>query len=149
MQSMFEALESRTLLSAVGYTHAVHGWRHDPVVLAGNSTRDTATTPSNVLKVGADGRSLVHEDGTPFFYLADTAWELFNKTSRTQAKHYLNTRAAQGFTVIQAEINARFGANVYGDAPFIKNDVTRPNEAFFEHMDYIINRANALGMYVS
>jgi len=148
MQSMFEPLESRTLLSAAGYTHAVHGWRNDPVAVATRGVSTPVTAP-NVLKVAADRRSLVHDDGTPFFYLADTAWELFNKLSRTQAKHYLNTRAAQGFTVIQAEINARFGANVYGDAPFIKNDVTRPNEAFFQHMDYVINRANALGMYVS
>ena len=29
------------------------------------------------LKVSENHRFLQHEDGTPFFYLGDTAWELF------------------------------------------------------------------------
>jgi Protein of unknown function (DUF4038) len=30
------------------------------------------------LKVSPNGRFLVKEDGSPFFYLGDTAWELFH-----------------------------------------------------------------------
>jgi hypothetical protein len=62
---------------------------------------------------------------------------------------YLETRAAQGFTVIQAEVNARFGANRNGDRAFVNDDPTRPNEAYFEYVDYVVNKANALGMYVA
>ena len=43
-----------------------------------------------------------HDDGTPFFYLGDTAWELFHRLTFDEAEHYLRDRAAKGFTVIQA-----------------------------------------------
>jgi hypothetical protein len=41
-------------------------------------------------------------EGKPFFWLGDTAWPLFTRYSQTQAEDYLRTRAAMGFTVIQA-----------------------------------------------
>jgi hypothetical protein len=34
------------------------------------------------LQVAPNGRHLQFEDGTPFFYLGDTAWELFHRLSR-------------------------------------------------------------------
>jgi hypothetical protein len=103
---------------------------------------------SNVLKVSSNGRYLVRADGSPFFYMADTAWHLLNKLSRSDADLYLETRAAQGFTVVQMEINTRFRDNVAGK-PFVNDDPSRPNEAFFRYMDGVVAKANALGMYVS
>src|SRR4051812_47587941 len=98
MRPMFETLENRSLLSAaLGAQHHVHGWRHDPAVTSGLLS---TTVPANVLRVSADKRSLINPNGTPFFYMADSAWDLFNKTTRAQADLYLETRAAQGFTVI-------------------------------------------------
>ncbi len=32
-----------------------------------------------MLKVSDNRRFLVHDDGTPFFYLGDTAWELLHR----------------------------------------------------------------------
>ena len=46
------------------------------------------------------------------------------------------------------EINTRFRTNVAGK-PFVNDDPSRPNEAFFKHVDYVIGKASALGMYVS
>ena len=54
------------------------------------------------LKVSENQRFLVQADGKPFFYLADTAWELFHRLDRKDAAEYLKTRAAQGYTVVQA-----------------------------------------------
>ena len=34
------------------------------------------------LKVSPNHRFLVRADGTPFFWLADTAWELFHRTTQ-------------------------------------------------------------------
>jgi uncharacterized protein DUF4038 len=34
------------------------------------------------LKVSDNKRFLVQEDGKPFFYLGDTAWELFHRLTR-------------------------------------------------------------------
>ncbi|MEL7339967.1 MAG: DUF4038 domain-containing protein, partial [Bacteroidota bacterium] len=53
------------------------------------------------LKVHPDGRFLMKSDDTPFFYLGDTAWELFHRCSRFDIDLYLRNRAAKGFTVVQ------------------------------------------------
>src|SRR3989304_7234020 len=54
------------------------------------------------LRVSENHRYLEYEDGTPFFYLGDTAWELFHRLNREEALRYLTNRAEKGFTVIQA-----------------------------------------------
>ncbi len=54
------------------------------------------------LKVSENKRFLVKADGSPFFYLGDTAWELFHRLNREEADRYLKNRADKGFTVIQA-----------------------------------------------
>ena len=54
------------------------------------------------LMVHPNRQYLMQEDGEPFFYLADTVWELFHKLSYEESEMYLSTRARQGFNVIQA-----------------------------------------------
>ena len=49
-----------------------------------------------------DDRFLAYVDGAPFFYLGDTAWELFYRLNREEADAYLLGRAAKGFDVIHA-----------------------------------------------
>lgn len=104
------------------------------------------------MKVSANGRFLVHDDGTPFFYLGDTAWELFHRLTLDEAERYLRDRAAKGFTVIQAVVLAEFDGlhtpNRNGDVPLIDDDPTRPNEAYFAHIDAVVDLAAGLGLYV-
>lgn len=104
------------------------------------------------LQVSEDGRWFIHDNGSPFFYLGDTAWELFHRLDREEADLYLEDRASKGFTVIQAVVLAELdGLNVpnpYGHTPLIDLDPTQPNEAYFEHVDYIVNRAEELGMFI-
>ena len=50
------------------------------------------------LKVSDNRRFLVTSDGRPFFWLGDTAWELFHRLNREEAERYLKHRAAQGFS---------------------------------------------------
>ena len=111
-----------------------------------------AQTPDYTLRISDDGRRIVRADGRPFLWLGDTAWELFHRLDREEADLYLRDRAAKGFNVIQAVVLAEFdglGApNALGARPLQDNDPLRPNEAYFEHVDYIVNRAEALGMYV-
>ncbi|BCW96504.1 MAG: glycoside hydrolase family 140 protein [Fimbriimonadales bacterium] len=98
------------------------------------------------------GRYLVTERGTPFFYLGDTAWELFHRLTREEAERYLNDRASKGFTVIQAvalaELDGLNTPNPYGERPLHNNDPANPNDAYFRHVDWVIDRANMLGLYV-
>lgn len=103
------------------------------------------------LQVTGNGRYLQFEDGTPFFYLGDTAWELFHRLSREEADFYLENRARKGFTVIQAvvlaEIDGLDDPNPYGDLPLLDKDPARPNDAYFRHVDYIVGKAASLGMF--
>ena len=54
------------------------------------------------ITVSENQHFLQYEDGKPFFYTGDTAWELFHRTTREEADMYLENRAAKGFNVIQA-----------------------------------------------
>jgi hypothetical protein len=105
-----------------------------------------------MLKVSDNRRFLVHTDGTPFFYLGDTAWELFHRLSLEEAGRYLADRAAKRFTVIQAVVLAELDGlhvpNMNGDTPLIEDDPARPNEAYFAHVDAVVAQAAALGLHI-
>jgi len=104
------------------------------------------------LKVSDNDRYLDYEDGSPFFYLGDTAWELFHRLNREEADQYLQNRADKGFTIIQAVALAQLGGlndpNPYGNTPLRNNDPTKPNNDYFEHVDYVVNKANELGLII-
>ena len=74
------------------------------------------------IKISENQRFFTESDGSPFFWMADTAWELFHRTDREEATYYLNTRQAQGFNVVQAvalaELDGLNSPNSYGEMPF-------------------------------
>lgn len=109
-------------------------------------------TAHTQLKVSSDGRYLQTTDNRPFFWLGDTAWELFHRLTREEADHYLQDRAKKGFTVIQAVVLAELDGlntpNPYGEKPLLNNDPTKPNEAYFRHVDYIVNRSEKLNLII-
>ncbi len=105
------------------------------------------------LKVSPDGRHFIDQAGKPFFYLGDTCWLLFQRLDRGEVEEYLKDRAAKGFTVIQAYVLRGLGkkhpdgnSSLLGATPLIDRDPARPNEAFFKNVDYVVNRANELGL---
>jgi Protein of unknown function (DUF4038) len=117
------------------------------------------------LRVDADNRRLEHADGTPFLWLADTAWELFHRLDRAEVEMYLEKRRAQGFTVIQAvalaELNGLNTPNAYGSRPLADNDpsrlwVTEGNDPadpqqydYWDHVDYVFDVAAAKGIAIA
>ncbi len=104
------------------------------------------------LRVTSNQRYLEFNDGTPFFYLGDTAWELFHRLDREEAQFYLSNRAAKGFTVIQAVALAELGGtdvpNAYGELPLIDRNPAAPNEAYFRHVDDIVGYAEECGLFM-
>lgn len=104
------------------------------------------------LRVHESQRYLETTDGKPFLWIGDTAWELFHKLNREEATEYLENRAAKGFSVIHAvvlaENNELRTPNSYGHLPLIDLDPAQPNEAYFEHVDFIVNKAGELGLVV-
>jgi hypothetical protein len=105
------------------------------------------------LKVSENHRYLVTEEGKPFFWLADTAWELFHRTDLQEAKMYLEKRKEQGFNVIQAvalaELDGINTPNSLGDRPLLNNDPTTPNAKYFEYVDAVVDAADSLGLYIA
>jgi hypothetical protein len=129
-------------------------------VLAGQAPRSGPSVDfrHGRLKVSENKRFVVHEDGTPFFYLGDTAWELFHRLNREEVDKYLENRRQKGFTVLQAvalaELDGLNTPNPYGYRPLIDNDPARPdtkdgpNNDYWDHVDYIVNKAESLGLYI-
>jgi hypothetical protein len=107
---------------------------------------------SQVLQVSSNNSYFESVDGKPFLWIGDTAWELFHKLNREDAQMYLKNRAEKGFSVIQAVVIAELDGlkkpNAYGATPLFEKDPSRPNEKYFEHVDFIVNEAEKLGLIV-
>ena len=128
-------------------------------LFAASATTAHAQSRLPALKVSENKRFLVAaDDNRPFFYLGDTAWELFHRLNREEADKYLKNRADKGFTVIQAvalaELEGHSDPNPYGHQPLADLDPTKPavkdgaNNDYWDHVDYIVDKANSLGLYV-
>jgi hypothetical protein len=104
------------------------------------------------VKVGENRHFFATAEGKPFFNLGDTAWELFHRLNRQEAEQYLRNRAQKRFTVIQAvvlaELDGLHTPNAYGQTPLMDDDPTRPNESYFQHVDWIVGKADELGLNV-
>ncbi|MGE6756851.1 DUF4038 domain-containing protein [Corallococcus interemptor] len=137
----------------------------EPVVPAPEAPA-TAAAPLvlSKLRVSSNGRFLVKADGTPFFWMADTAWQLIPYLNREQAAAYLQNRADLGFTVVQAVVLGPLTglySNAQGDVPFLNNNFATPAVTsgsdpanatqydFWDHVDYVIDQAEARGLYVA
>ncbi len=109
------------------------------------------------LSVSENGHFLKAND-QPFFWLGDTAWELFHRLNREEAIAYLDHRAKHGFNVIQAvalaELDGLHTPNAYGHKPLIDDDPTKPDvkhgpdNDYWDHVDFIVDQANQRGIYI-
>ncbi|MDB5327594.1 MAG: putative endoglucanase [Phycisphaerales bacterium] len=136
-----------------------------PVSRSGPCNAAIAALPwqaHGALRVSPDRRQLCHADGTPFFWLGDTAWEIATRM-RLDAESadgrgvewYLSTRAAQGFNVIQMPLITPLGwiagRNVQGDS-ICRCDgfsADRLNDPFLKRFDSILDAATACGLFVA
>lgn len=143
---------------------ARHGITADSELPAECRSGDPETPPEDPqeltpLEISENGRFLLHSDGRPFFWLADTGWELFHRASREDARLYLDTRAEQGFTVIQAVALAEKGGlevptpaghtPLRGDDPATPDVRSGPDNDYWDDVDYMIDYANDNGLYVA
>ncbi|KAA6456202.1 DUF4038 domain-containing protein [Acidobacteria bacterium AB60] len=105
------------------------------------------------IQVHPGGHFLQTQDGRPFFWLGDTAWELIHHTTREECSYYLKTRAEQGFTVIQTVVLSEFDGvtkpSALGEYPLIDQDPSRPNPKYFDRVVEIVDEAASRGLYVA
>ena len=117
--------------------------------------------PVQKLKINENKRYIIREDGSGFFYMGDTAWELFHRLDREEADAYLKNRADKKFNVIQAVLLAEFEGlsvqNAYGRFPLIENTAGNYDPSmlddsgeysYWKHVDYITEKAASLGLYI-
>jgi hypothetical protein len=118
--------------------------------------------PQQRLRTSANHRFLQQADGSPFFWLGDTAWLLFSKLDRPDTLRYLDDRQQKGFTVIQIMVLHSADERAANGAPaLVNNDPGRPRVTpgddpanpetydYWDHVDWVVREAGSRGLYVA
>jgi Protein of unknown function (DUF4038)/Putative collagen-binding domain of a collagenase len=102
------------------------------------------------IRVSDDKFYLQYEDGTPFFWLGDTGWELFHRLTSEEISRYLENRRQKGFNLVQAVILAEFDGlrkpDQYGNTPLVDLNPEKPNEEYFRRIDSTVKEAASKNM---
>jgi hypothetical protein len=110
------------------------------------------TSALKQLQTAPSGHYLTNSSGHPFFWLGDTAWELFHRLKMDEINTYFENRQSKGFNVIQAcilaEMNGLKTPNRYGDVPFIDLNPAKPNEKYFQFVDSVVQLALTKKLYM-
>jgi len=124
----------------------------------------TTTAPTDAafpLKVSSNGRYLVDQNGVPFLMVGDSPQSTIGMMSESETDRYFADRQAHGFNTVWINLLcadytfcASDGRTWDGIAPFTSGsspstyDLSRPNPAYFQRVDDIINLAAAHGLLV-
>jgi hypothetical protein len=117
----------------------------------GASGGDSPFQRHGPLRLSDDRRHLAHANGTPFLWLADTAW--YGPMLATDAEwgEYVRRRAAQGFTAVQCMASQWYccRGDRKGRAAFTGRDRIAIDPTFFQNLDaklYALNDAGLLAV---
>lgn len=94
-------------------------------------------------------RYLAHADGTPFLWLADTAWNGALRSTPEEWEHYLQARTAQGFTAAHVVVTQWIAApngDIDGHLAYTGSERIAINPAFFQRLDARLDAMNRAGM---
>lgn len=126
----------------------------------------TAVGAAYPTKLSSTGRYLVDATGSPFLIVGDAPHSLLCTLNSSDAVTYLQARGlTNGVNTIWVELlcdsytggvgnegDANYGRNLAGDNPFTstlsggKYDLTKSNEAYWSHVDFIIKAAATNGI---
>jgi hypothetical protein len=98
------------------------------------------------IRVSENGRYFVDANTRPFYFLADTQWELFRRYSLDEARTIIENRKAKGFTIVMAMLTGvgdGTGPNLEGQHPWLDDNPATPNPAYFAHVDQVFKLAMA------
>ena len=106
------------------------------------------------LRKQAGQRCLTDRTGQPFLLQGDASWSLLVQLTRDDVELYLADRQRRGFNsllvnLIEHKFSANVPRNAYGEAPFlVPGNFTSPNEKYFAHVDWVLQRAAERGFVV-
>ena len=111
-------------------------------------TGDNPLYKHGPLRVSDDRRYLQHRDGTPFFWLGDTAWNGALKSDPGSWEIYLADRVAKGFTGVQFVATQWLAGAGNADLRTAYQGVDRISidPVFYQWMDQRINSLNEHGL---
>ncbi|NPV08186.1 MAG: DUF4038 domain-containing protein [Anaerolineae bacterium] len=109
---------------------------------------DAALFRYGPVAVSPDGRHLIHADGTPFFWLADAAWNGVLKAKLSDWKAYLRTRREQGFTAVMFVLThwRAFLGDALGERAYTGAGPIQVNPGFFARLDAKVEAVNREGL---
>jgi hypothetical protein len=99
--------------------------------------------------VSSDGRHLEHIDGTPWLWLADTAWNGPLRSTPDEWRQYLEVRRRQGFGAVQFVTTQWIAApdgDLEGQLAYQGHERITINPAFFQRLDARIDAINGAGL---
>jgi len=114
-------------------------------------TLSPAEAAPGPIGVSQNGRYFIDAKGEPFYFLADTQWELFRRYSLSDAKTILENRKAKGFTVVMVMLTGvgdGTGPNLDGHHPWLNDAPAKPNPAYFAHVDEVVKLAQANDLHL-
>ncbi len=105
------------------------------------------------LSISSDSHYLADKSGNPFLINGDTPWGLMVQPTTPIAKYYIDNRAGLGFnTLVTYLLDHEEGTykpnNIYNNPPFTGSVFATPNDAYFAHVDTIVQYAASKGMLV-
>jgi len=99
------------------------------------------------LRLADDRRSIVFDDGAPFFWLGDTAWNGVLRARPEDWDRYLQTRKNQNFNLIQfVTTQWRGGREVLPDRAFEGEQRIRVHPVFYQKRDPLVRSINEHGL---
>src|SRR4029077_16985942 len=139
------------------------------LVVAGlwNAVLPATAAPSSVypLHPSANGRYMLDASNAPFLIIGDAPHSILAKLNNSDAVTYLTNRGQRGFNALWIELlcdsytfgygdegTPNYGRDVNGNNPFTGYvtdnwyDLSTPNEAYWSHVDYIVQQAAAHGL---
>ena len=104
-------------------------------------------------KLTTSGRYFFNGD-TPFFWLGDTAWRLFQCLNMENSHKYLQNRVDKGYTLIKAVLLAhvRYNDEREGRTPLLDENMdiflSPVNEPYWQHVEAVVKMAQDMGLYM-
>jgi hypothetical protein len=104
------------------------------------------------IQISANRRYFVDAAGRPVFWLGTTQWQLFREYTLDEARLIIEKSKATGFAVIQVMLlGVGDGTlpNLHGNKPAHDDDPGAPNEAYFQHVDAVMEIARENDIAIS
>lgn len=125
------------------------------LAIALNSPAASKPWDNGRLKVSDNSRYIIHENGKPFFWLANTSWLMPERLNRDDVEFFLTEEAKQGYNVEQVQVLCGTPTyNIYGQAGNVSDFAFSAESkdgvyGYWEHLDYIVDFAAQQGIYIA